>query len=592
MTGRRKLVALLVAACIAGYTWLKQDFPRTDRLLIHNGTVITLEPDQLVAEAVLVERGRIVRIGPSSRLLPLATPETEVIDLNGRTLLPGFIDSHTHPVLSTFMHGMVDLSGFTHRTNDDVWNHLRDTVRKFEDGDWIICRGLDPVLIPDLKTPDIAFLDSIAPNNPLFIVSQSLHSYWANSLAFAAAGIDHLTPDPSMSSYYEKDDQGNLTGYIAEQEAFTPFRLVLLAALGKATLAEHCVQVMDDYAANGFTTITSLGLSTSDSNLIRLYDHLSSEHPSAVNQLLAVLGYLPTRKPTTRHVAFVRFDAAGLLPASSDNGDDFFRIAGIKFWYDGAPYAGTMYLREPYLDTDFNHDKLHIGCDHTGEALLSQEDFTDTIRQYQQAGWQIAVHAQGDTAIQETVQAFEDAGAQPEHRHRIEHCLLLEESTISNMQRIGLNPSFHINHLYYYGETLRDQIIGAERTDRMLPVRAAIDADLISSLHADQPMFASEPFSLMHTAVNRRTREGSEIGADHAISVEEALKAVTINAAWQIKMEDRIGSIRVGKLADFVIVDRNPLETPKSELRTITVDQTIVNGQTTFRRTPESQPTE
>ena len=105
-------------------------------------------------------------------------------------------------------------------------------------------------------------------------------------------------------------------------------------------------------------------------------------------------------------------------------------------------------------------------------------------------------------------------------------------------------------------------------------------------------MFASEPFSLMHTAVNRRTREGSKIGAGHAISVEEALKAVTINAAWQIKMEDRIGSIRVGKLADFVIVDRNPLETPKSELRTITVDQTIVNGQTTVRRTPESQPTE
>ena len=158
MTGRRKLVALLVASCIAGYTWLKQDFPRTDRLLIHNGTVITLEPDQLVAEAVLVERGRIVRIGPSSRLLPLATPETEVIDLNGRTLLPGFIDSHTHPVLSTFMHGMVNLSGFTHRTNDDVWNHLRDTVKKFEDGDWIICRGLDPVLIPDLKTPDIVLL--------------------------------------------------------------------------------------------------------------------------------------------------------------------------------------------------------------------------------------------------------------------------------------------------------------------------------------------------------------------------------------------------------------------------------------------------
>jgi len=269
-----------------------------------------------------------------------------------------------------------------------------------------------------------------------------------------------------------------------------------------------------------------------------------------------------------------------------ENGDDFFRIAGVKFWYDGAPYAGTMYLKEPYLDTDFNHDKLHIGCDHTGEALLSQEEFVSTIRRYQDAGWQIAVHAQGDSAIQETVEAFAAAGSTPEHRHRIEHCLLLQTSTIQQMQVLGLSPSFHINHLYYYGSTLQEQIIGASRTGRMLPVDAAIEQGLMSTLHADQPMFPSEPFSLMHTAVNRQTRDGQTIGQQHAISVMEALRAVTINAAWQIRMEEKLGSIKVGKFADFVVVDRDPLQTPDSELRNIGVLRTIVNGQTTWLAGP------
>ena len=249
---------------------------------------------------------------------------------------------------------------------------------------------------------------------------------------------------------------------------------------------------------------------------------------------------------------------------------------------DEAPYAGTMYLKDPYLDTEFNHNKLHIGCNHTGAALVSHAEIRNYITACQNDGWQIAVHAQGDSAVQEIIDAFAETQSGEDHRHRLEHCLLVQESTLKQMHELGIHPSFHINHLYYYGKVLQDEILGSDRTDNMLPVQWAVENELVYSLHADQPMFPSEPFSLIHTAVNRKTKEGLSSGAAQAISVEQALKALTINAAWQIEMEDKIGSIKVGKYADFVIVDSNPLTTKKAELRNIKVWKTIVNGQTAF----------
>ena len=152
------------------------------------------------------------------------------------------------------------------------------------------------------------------------------------------------------------------------------------------------------------------------------------------------------------------------------------------------------------------------------------------------------------------------------------------------MSKLNIHPSFHINHLYYYGDMLADKIIGQRRTEKMLPVRSAEQKSLVYSLHADQPMFESKPLSLLHTAVNRQTQNGKKIGDDQTVSVNSALKALTINSAWQIKMENKIGSIKVGKYADFVILDKNPFKVPQKEIKNINVLQTIVNGNTIFTK--------
>ena len=556
------------------------DFSEGADILFHNGPIITMEKDQPNAEAVYIENGIIKLVGDYDLLRKNIKKTTIVVDLKGQSLLPGFIDSHTHPALSAFLHNMVDLSGFIHRTEEDLWNHFADKVSDYNPGDWILCKGFDQILVPDLIPPHISFLDSIAPNNPVLIISQSLHSYWANSHAFHAAGINRTTPDPEKSSYYERDTNGNFTGYIAEQAAFEPFKKEILSSLGIKRLKENSLMVLKDYAKNGYTSITSMGITTSDKKVIQLYKHISSKTSTITNRILSLLDILPKRENTVRNFIFLRYDAAHLFPTSSANGDDFFKIMGVKLWYDGSPYTGSMYLEAPYLDNHFTNNVLHIPSGHTGIPLLTKNQLSSYIMKYQSEGWQVAIHAQGDIAIRDIVNVFDNIGLQSENdfRHRIEHCILIDNESIEKMSKMNIHPSFHINHLYYYGDALEKQIIGASRADQMLPLKSAAENDLRFTLHADQPMFPSKPFSLLHTAVNRKTKDGKMLGKQNLITVYQGLEALTINAAWQIKMDEKIGSIKEGKYADLIILDRNPLETDKEDLRSIRVLDTYVHG--------------
>lgn len=564
------------------YLYLIQDFSKTKSNLIHNGIILTMEAAHPSVEAIFVEDGIIQAVGKFEELKELADEDTEVLDLDGKTLMPGFIDSHTHAVGSSFLHSMVDLSGFKHNRPEEVWTHLESEVKNFAKGEWIVCKGLDPVLVKGLIPPHISYLDSIAPDNPLFIISQSLHSQWANSLAFQEVGIDENSPDPSASSYYEKDEAGKLTGFIAEQEAFYPFRLKLVEA-GREQLVKSIVQVMDQYAAYGNTTIATLGMSTNDPNAFRLYEHLSSEKPGLLNQVLVKFGMLPERKAGVRHFAYIRKDAINLLPSSPENGDDFFKVLGVKFWYDGSPYTGSMYVEEPYLVSPLTKEGFLIPDGWRGEALIEHDSLEHWVKKYQSEGWQIAIHAQGDLAIREILEVLEKNPAGKDKRTRLEHCILLAESSIPKMKELGITPNFHINHLYYYGQALRDEIIGPERAEKLLPIKTAASAGLAYAMHADKPMFESDPISLMSTAIQRQTRQGDTLGFDQALSIEECLRAMTINAAWQLQMEDKIGSIKAGKYADFVVLDQNPLQTTPENFRDISILQTIVNGNTVYK---------
>ena len=577
---KNSLPVILFSICtmVFYYSFYSIDFSKSDNILFHNGTIITMDKQHQYPEAVYVENGIIKSIGSFDHIKKNTLSSTIIVDLNGRTLMPGFIDSHTHPVISSFLYDMIDLSGFTHYSKEKVWEHLTNEVSNYNPNDWILCKGFDQVLVPGLTPPSISYLDSIAPNNPLLIASQSLHSYWANSLAFQASGIKPSTPDPSKSSYYERDSLGKFTGYIAEQTAFQPFKNTILKSIGINKLKNNSRMVMKEYLKNGYTSITSMGITTADKKVIQLYKHISSKRSNMLNNILSIVGILPNREHTARNFVFVRHDAPHLLPESVANGDDFFRIMGIKFWYDGSPYTGSMYLEEPYIDNNFTNNILHIPQEHTGKALLTKDQIQKNIKKYQSGNWQVAIHTQGDIAIREVLNAFESTQSKINYRHRLEHCLLINSTSIERMANINVYPSFHINHLYYYGNVLNNKLIGTQRANRMLPIKSAVDNSLKFTIHADQPMFPSEPFSLLSTAVNRKTKEGQVIGGQHAITIYQALKALTIDAAWQIKMDEKIGSIKEGKYGDLIILNRNPLKVQKTELRNIKVLDIYVHG--------------
>jgi predicted amidohydrolase YtcJ len=552
-------------------------------MIFHGGDIVTMNDTPAgVVEALFVENGKIVSTGTKEEILKRKTVDTRIIDLQGKTLMPGFIAVHTHPDISAYLYGYVDLSGFTYRTKEEVWAKLRQTVCQIPKGQWIFCRGFDPMLVPGLTAPDIGFLDAMAPDHPVLILAQSIHSAWANSMAFKKMGVTASTPDPAPGSYFEKDGRGNLTGFIVETAAV---KVMSEDVLKVFDIKDNVLKVSDEYLGNGITSITTLGLM--NGKALILYEYLSTAHPKLISRALDAAGLLPQRKPTMRHFMYLLHSMPDLFPKAIENGDDFFKICGMKIWYDGSPYTGSMYIREPYMNSELMLKGLKIPTNHCGQTVIGRQEFFDAVKKYHELGWQISVHSQGDRSTQEVLEVFDSIQSESpaKHlRHRIEHGVLLPPELLEKMKRLEITPSFHINHLYYYGKALRDDILGAERSSKMLPVSSTGKAGLYYSLHADAPMYPEEPLSLLQTAVTRKTREGEIIGLHEAISVTDGLKALTLYAAWQINMEKKIGSIEPGKYADLIILNRNPLKVKPESLREILVMKTFVNGEEVWRR--------
>lgn len=525
-------------------------------VVLHGGPIRTVNDRGDLAEAIAIRDGVIVAVGAAPDVLALATERTEVRGLDGRALLPGFVAVHEHPTLSAVFGGVADVSGFTHATGDDVWGALRRAVAGADEGEWVYAMGIDPILVPDLEMPTRASLDALAPANPVVVVSQTMHSFWANSRAFAAAGIGRDTPDPAPGAYYERDAAGELTGFVAEGAAAKP----LLAELQSPwRLAARYEAVLDELLAAGFTSVTSPGFN--------------------VPPLLARWAASRRLRPRIRQFFHLAPDEIESLPERPDRSDPFFRIAGIKLWHDGSPYTGSMFLAEPYLASPLAR-RLGIAVGHRGEAMLAQDELAAQIARHEAAGWQIVVHSQGDASNREVVAAFAGApapaaGSPP---RRIEHCVLLPREALPELARLGISPSFHIDHLYYYGDALADAIIGPERAARMLPLRAAFDHGLAPTLHADSPMFPADPFHLMRTAILRTTRGGRVLGPDQAITIDEAVRALTIHGARQLGVDGELGSLEVGKAADLVVLSPDPYAIAPERLGDVKVLETWVDG--------------
>ncbi len=533
-------------------------------MIFYGGPVLTVNEQDQVVDALAVKDGLILAVGSAADILALQTDRTELIDLQGKTLMPGFIAAHEHPTLSAVFMGAADLSGFTHKNNREVWDALRRAVSNAPQGEWIYAGGLDPILTHDLQMPTRELLDQIAPDNPLVIVSQTLHSFWANSAAFAEAGIGKDTPDPGPGAYYERDSSGELTGFVAESLAAAPLLKVLKSPW---SLFGRYETALDQLQENGFTSVASLGLN--------------------VPPLMARFAASKHLQPRIRQFFYLVEEELNYLPNSPDTDNTYFRVLGVKLWHDGSPYTGSMFTTAPYLASPLN-SALGIPAGSHGAAMFSSQALQQKIRTYSDAGWQVAIHSQGDASLREVTAALAGVGELSGELPvvRIEHAVELPRDQIPELAEQQATVSFHINHILYYGDALQQSIIGERMARQVLPVRTAFTQGLRPTLHADSPMFPAEPFSLMQTALTRATSSGRLLNPQEAIDIQQAVRAMTINAAYQLRIEEDAGSLAPGKWADLLIVDRNPYKTPAATLNDIKVLEVYLNGARQFSALP------
>lgn len=529
-----------------------EDGPAT--LLFKGGPILTVTDKMAEAEAIAVRDNKIIAVGALDEVQKQTDVTTRVVDLAGRTLMPGFVEPHMHSVF-VVLDDWVDVSPMITPTFEEVLAHLRDTVAKTKSGGWVRVKNFDPSITKDARLPTLADLDAIAPNNPFFMLESNGHIAYVNSAAIKLAGITEASQHPPGARFM-RDINGKLSGKLEETAALVPF-LAKMPQPSAQEIQKRIRRLLDRAASAGCTALHDCGIGLlSGVNDIALLQAVMADNPPVRYRGMLI---------STLMDEWINL---GIKPG---DGDDLFRLNGIKVWADGSNQAKTGYQRVNYLGHD-NRGKLNYSLDY----------ITDIIRRAHGGGWQVGVHANGDAAIDMVIDAYQAAlhgATAADLRHRIEHCSILHPDQIEKMQRTGLSPTFLIGHVRWWGKAFRDRILGSDQSQYYNPCASALAAGLRISLHSDWSVTPIEPLRYMQDAVAREMHEGGGVFyPDERISPQAALRAVTIDAAWHCHLDDIAGSLETGKYADFVILEENPLGGVK-DISKIKVSETWMNGE-------------
>ena len=521
-------------------------------------TVRTMNPAHAVAEAIAVKAGRIVAVGKRGEIEAMKGTGTQVIDAGGATILPGFIDPHVHIVMAAALSAFTDVRALVCETMDQVTAKLKAAVAAAAPGAWITAKGFDPSITKGNANVSRSELDAIAPANPVFMLNASGHLAYVNSKALELAGVTEATPDPGAGGKYFKDANGKLTGVVAGGSAYPPFIRLMPQPTPEILIAASIAE-LNKAAKVGCTMLVDAGLGAF----------------AGVDELLILKAIIGQGKSPVRLAAMmtsVRMDEWLKLPGVAPGaGDDWLRLLGFKFWADGSNQGNTGYQRERYLNVDSK-----------GVLSFPPEVIAAGVKRAHDGGWQVAIHANGDAAIDVVLDAYEKAlkeNPRADHRHRVEHCSIAWDEHYAKMAALGLTPSFLIGHVHYWGRAFRDRIIGPERAARLGAGQSALKHGVRFSLHSDYDVTEIGPLRCIENAVTRIMRDGGEVlGPEQRIPVDQALRAMTIDAAYQARMDHAVGTLEVGKYADLVVLDEDPMKVDPTRLSQIKVRETWVEG--------------
>lgn len=523
-----------------------------ESVLFYNGSILTMEPGPQ-PEAVLVRDGRIAAVG-GREILELRQPDTRMCDLGGCTLVPSFIDPHSHITAFASTLRLAPLSGAA------GFDQLRELLRAFleehppAEGDWLMGFGYDHNSLKEKTHPTRQLLDQVSSEIPILISHASGHMGVANTAALQAAGITADTPDPAGGRIGREQDGREPNGYL-EEKAFMAMGRKCPAPspeLQRSLLREAQRQ----YLRYGITTVQ---------------DGLTGSAEWAMLKDAALAGDLETDV-----VAFVDENAC---PELLDTEKSYLtyrnrlKIGGYKLVLDGSPQGRTAWLSRPYEPAAEGYSGYPTYRDDQVEAF---------VRRAGEAGVQLLTHCNGDAASEQLLRAWEKVGGKPGLRPVMIHAQTVRLDQLPRLKALGMIPSFFVAHVYYWGD-VHLQNLGMERASRISPAKSALRLEIPFTFHQDTPVLPPDMLETIRCAVLRQTKGGVLLGEDERLTPEEALYAVTRNAAYQYFEEDQKGSIRAGKLADLVVLSDDPRRTEPEELTGIRVLETIKEGKTLYQ---------
>jgi len=559
-------ILLAMTACSREEAESGQEQAAAADTIYHNGTVLTINDQQPSAEAVAVRDGIIIAVGDEAQVLQLAGGLTRKIDLGGKTLLPGFVDSHSHAygiglqALSANLLPPPDGSG---RDIASLQKLLTDWTRRdnaiLEKAGWIVGFGYDDSQLAEQHHPTRDELDKVSNELPVIIVHQSGHLGVANSRALEIAGVTAETENPNGGVFRRRAGSMEPDGVLEEYAFFY--------VLGK--LVEQFDPSLNDMLViEGTKLMASFGYTT------------AQEGRATAGGMEAMQRVAQNQQLKIDLVAFPDILELEEIQPSMEYRSKF-RVGGAKLTIDGSPQGKTAWLTKPYYVVPEG-----LPADYRGYAAIDDKTTFDAVEKAFANGWQILCHGNGDAAIDRYIEAVRRAKEKypdVDNRPVLIHGQTLRHDQVGQLKVLGIFPSLFPMHTFYWGDWHRDSVLGPERAENISPTGWLLEQDMIFATHHDAPVALPDSMRVLSATVTRRTRSGQLLGEQHRVPVATALKAMTLWPAWQHFEEERKGSIEVGKLADFVLLSHNPMTVAQEQLDDIKVLETIKEGQTIYR---------
>ena len=527
------------------------------REIFYGGDIITIDDSNPNPEAILVEDGIITQVGNKKDIMKLKDSQTKLTNLQGKTLMPAFIDSHSH--LTGFAMSLARANLLEAASYNDITEYIRQLIirKPITKDTWVVGVNYNMKNLQEKLHPNKRVLDSVCPSNPCVIVNQRAKEAVLNSTAIRILGLTPDSPDPEGGHIDKDPETKDLTGLITGTAIDSLAQK--WADLPEDEIIRHIREAQNIYLANGITVVQEgkcrqqeweILVRMEEKGMIKLdtYVYLEEKFRNYAKQ------------QPKRHYKHIH-------------------LSGIKLVLDGLLQTRQAWLEQPY-ETE---------KDNTGISAYQDDQVVSLIEEAKESDFQVLAHANGDKACEQFISACETAyGTDCGKRPVLIHAQLVTQPQLQRMSKLGMICSFFNGHVYHWGD-MHLKNIGTSRAARLLPAQTALKENVVFNFHQDTPATLPDMLLSVTTAVQRMTKEGKSLGPDQRISVYEALKAVTINAATTYFLEDKLGSITVGKRADLIILNRNPLKIRPEELSSVRVLATIREGEVLYSRLQNNQ---